>query len=210
MRELMPLEINCNPVNFESEIVLAEGEGFGEARKGYLIDNLEYFKRLDAPLYNHAENKVKFVYYFEYKGSVCKISALTLKVFFIGKSNKKWLKYKKGDKLEYILFDKASRVVEEALSSNVCKVELVTCTSQKDRLTERQFYFMLNLLRKSEKTYLPKTLEVINKDTAHLLIEALLRGKVVHFTDNIQEEFTEREMDLYLDAISRGKELEEV
>ena len=209
MRDLMPLEINCNPVNFESEIALAEGEGLGEVRKGYLIDNLEYFKHLDAPLYNHAENRVKFVYYFEYKGSLCKISALTLKVFFIGKSNKKWLKYKKGDKLEYILFDKASKAVEEVLSSDVCKIELVTCTSQKDRLTERQFDFMLSLLRKSGKTFLPKALEMINKGTAHLLIEALLRGKVIHFTDDIQEEFTEREMDIYLDAISRSRNLEE-
>lgn len=201
----MPIEINCNPVNFEDEIALAGEDGLSVYNREHLTDNLKYLREIGAPIFNHPDNKVKFVYYFEYKGGACKISALTFKVFFIGKPDKRWKQYSAGDRLEDVLFDRESKCMEEKLASKVCKIDLITCNSLADRVTEKQFYFAVSLLQKAGKSFMPRALELMTKQTAHLIIEALLRGNLVHFTDNIADEFSEEEMNIYLDAVTEGK-----
>jgi hypothetical protein len=206
MRELKPLEINCNLVNIPEEVEKVEVSNFSKYWKEELIDNLDYFRDIDATLYLPPESKVAFVYYFEYKGGVCKVSALTLKVFFLNKPGNKWIKYSKGEKLASILLDIENKVIQNEVSKGVCKIDLTLCKSQSDRITEKQFFYATKLLEESGKSYVPRELEVINKSTAHFLIEALLRGSIVHFTDDLNEEFTEAEMDRYLDAVLKNKE----
>lgn len=192
MKELIPLKENCEKVKFTDEIkkakTLSIEDKFISAK--LLIKHLNWLKKNKVELYIKPNSKVNFVYIFEYKGLVCRFSALTLKIHFTGKSSKEWYRYSMDQKLIDTLSDKETKEINIEASKDTVLIDLNDfSTNYNEILSNAQFDYICALINKSksfDSVVNLNHLSEITKKTASLLIQALKNDKKLVFIDRIE------------------------
>jgi hypothetical protein len=193
MKELIPLDINCQLVSYKKELekarLIQQDDSF-ISRKN-IIKHLNWLKKNNIKLYYRPEGKVDYVYLFEYKGGVCRFSAVTLKVHFTQRSGKTWYQYKMSDQLLSLLEDREANEIRKEASNDIITIDLRDVAQNGMELcSQAQFDYVISLLNKFGYIFNKKVkvdeLTSLKKKSAALMIEVLRNGKQVEF---IREEF---------------------
>jgi hypothetical protein len=169
----LPLNEDCNQVDFDFEIESAKLDSLKKANKTKLINNLKWLKENDIELFYRPGGSVDYVYIFEYKGSICKVSALTLKVHFVGKGGRDWNQYKKDEKLLRVLNNSEVKEMREICNKRIHTFKIKEALPQERYITDPQFNFISSLLQKNRYEIDEDLLTTISIKDASLLIELL-------------------------------------
>lgn len=196
MKKELMLELELNKVNFNQEVKKAKKSTLNQNDIKKTVEHLNWLKLIKAPIYIKNNVKVDFIYYFEYKGIVCRISALTLKIHFTGRSGKKWYNYSMDDKLKSVLLDLEEKEIKDKLSNDVVLIDLRDVSDDYNEiLSTAQFDYICALLnRKKEYSHIQcNELVSIKKSLASLLIQSLKSDKKIEFIQIKKEKKYEKE-----------------
>lgn len=201
---------NYKKVNYADELKKAsEIDGNKYIEQDKLIENLKWMENNCFEIYKKNNQKVEYVYYFEYKGGIHRVSAVTLKVNFANHSA--WYQYSAGDKLYHILNNTNEKSLTELINSNEeikINIDKWTCNFPS---SEKQIRYVNMLLQENGYSFQIKNISselsniIISTIKANKKIKLIFNGKEFSKKD-IKIDFensTEEEINEYLDNLLR-------
>lgn len=152
---------------------MAESDSLRKPTKAKLINNLKWLQENEVELFYRPGGSIEYVYLFEYKGSICKVSAMSLKVHFVGKGGREWTQFKRGDRLIEILKNSEVKEMREICNKRVHTFEIKEAEVGERYITDAQFRYIDSLIEKNHYEFDVDNLTLINIKDASLLIELL-------------------------------------